>query len=259
MSDSINKVRDILAKHHTSKQLQTPEETEGPAAGSNTVFYGEQKENGDIRLEFDVVPSPDNDINKEVSTVLENVAKGTIIATAPAASKPTALAQLSSSGEAGQAQKHAKKAKRHGIHDNVVVDVSNYDTWQTPAILVELSRGQEATIMIAKPNKGVNMSKNSVHSFWIETLLRGNDAENVYKLEFDGKFYRTDAGGWTTDGHQKDAGDWPFYGWTITANEELLGLGAFLLEGALLTCPTETLRYNEYEDNAYRFVIKVIE
>ena len=113
--------------------------------------------------------------------------------------------------------------------------------------------------MISKPNKGVNMSDESVHSFWMETLLRGNEAENVYKLTYDGKFFKTDNGGWTTDGNAEGSGDWPFYGWTVTANDELAGLGAFLLEGALLTCPSEKLRYNEYEDKAYRFVVKVIE
>ena len=78
-------------------------------------------------------------------------------------------------------------------------------------------------------------------------------------MTYEGKFYKSLTEGWTRDGCSKCAGDWPYYGWTITANEEFEGLGAFMLEGALLTCPSESLRYNEYEDKAYRVVVKVID
>lgn len=63
---------------------------------------------------------------------------------------------------------------------------------------------------------------------------------------------------WLSDKYAENTGDWPYYGWTITANDEHIGLGAFLIEGALLSCPSETLRYNEYEDKAYRIVVKVV-
>lgn len=100
------------------------------------------------------------------------------------------------------------------------------------------------------------MSSESVSTFWIETLLKENNADKVFKLTFEGKFYKDKAGQWT---NHKESGDWPYYGWTITANEEHRGIGAFMLEAALLTCPSETLRYNEYEDKAFRMVVKVIE
>ena len=103
------------------------------------------------------------------------------------------------------------------------------------------------------------MSSESVSTFWIETVLNENKASDVFKLVFEGKFYKSATEGWTTDGCSKCAGDWPYYGWTITANEEFEGLGAFLLEGALLTCPSESLRFNEYDDKAYRVVVKVID
>ena len=44
-----------------------------------------------------------------------------------------------------------------GAHDNQLIDISCYDTFQTNAVMIELSRGQEATILIRKPNIGVNM------------------------------------------------------------------------------------------------------
>ena len=81
----------------------------------------------------------------------------------------------------------------------------------------------------------------------------------MYKLTYEGKFYKDGADGWTSDASAKSSGDWPYYGWTITANEENRGLGAFMLEGALLTCPSETLRYNEYDDKSYRVVVKVVD
>ena len=146
-----------------------------------------------------------------------------------------------------------------GEHDDQIIEVSCYDTLQTPAILIELSKGKEATILIKKPNKGVNMSSSSISTFWIESILSDNMSDKVFKLTYEGKFYKNGANGWTTDGMADTSGDWPYYGWTITANEEHYGLGAFMLEGALLTCPRETLRYNEYEDKAYRIVVKVVD
>ena len=152
-----------------------------------------------------------------------------------------------------------KSCNSGGQHDNKVIEISCYDTWNTPAILVELSRGSEATILVRKPNKGVNTSSESISTFWVETTLADNSANDVYRLTYEGKFYKSLTEGWTRDGCSKCAGDWPYYGWTITANEEFEGLGAFMLEGALLTCPSESLRYNEYEDKAYRVVVKVVD
>ena len=148
-----------------------------------------------------------------------------------------------------------------GRHNNLVIDATCFDLDQTPAVMIELSKGQEATIMLRKPNKGVNASSgnSSVSSFWIETVLEENNADKLYKLEYNGKFYRKGEDEWTSNREECGAGHWPYFGWTITANEEHIGLGAFLLEGALLTCPSETLRFNEYEDRAYKFVVKVIE
>ena len=146
-----------------------------------------------------------------------------------------------------------------GRHDDEIVEISCYDTWQTPANLIELSRGKEATIMIRKPNKGVNTSSDSVSTFWVETVLKDGDADKVFKLTYEGKFYKSDTEGWTNDSQAEHAGNWPYYGWTITANEEFRGLGAFMLEGVLLSCPSETLSYNKYEDRAYRVVVKVVD
>ena len=146
-----------------------------------------------------------------------------------------------------------------GRHDDEIVEISCYDTWQTPANLIELSRGKEATIMIRKPNKGVNTSSESVSTFWVETVLNDNGADKVFKLTYEGKFYKSDTEGWTNDAQAEHAGNWPYYGWTITANEEFRGLGAFMLEGVLLSCPSETLRYNRFEDRAYRVVVKVVD
>ena len=86
-----------------------------------------------------------------------------------------------------------------GRHDDEIVEISCYDTWQTPANLVELSRGKEATIMIRKPNKGVNMSSDSVSTFWVETILNEDGADKVFKLTYEGKFYKSDTEGWTND------------------------------------------------------------
>ena len=73
-----------------------------------------------------------------------------------------------------------------------MIDISCYDTWNSPAILIELSRGQEATILVRKPNKGVNMSSSeSVSTFWIETVLAENNAKDVYRLTYEGKFYKS--------------------------------------------------------------------
>ena len=97
-------------------------------------------------------------------------------------------------------------------------------------------------------------SSESASTFWIETLLKhNNENSNVFRLIFDGKFYKNSkTGEWT---NLKESSDWPYYGWTITANEEHRGIGAFLLEAALLTCPSETLRYNEYEDKVFRMIV----
>ena len=93
----------------------------------------------------------------------------------------------------------------------------------------------------------------------METVLKEHDSDKVFKLTPGGKFYRgRKKGAWVSDKYAKNTGDWPYYAWTITANDEHIGLGAFLIEGALLSCPSETLRYNEYEDKAYRFVVKVV-
>ena len=113
--------------------------------------------------------------------------------------------------------------------------------------------------MIRKPNKGVNTSSESVSTFWVETVLNDNGADKVFKLTYEGKFYKSDTEGWTNDAQAEHAGNWPYYGWTITANEEFRGLGAFMLEGVLLSCPSETLRYNRFEDRAYRVVVKVVD
>ena len=97
MGDQINKVKDILAKHTENKNKPAETKKEVQSTDSKPTFFGKQKENGDIRLEFDVESPADTDVKKEADLVLENVAKGTIIATAPA--KPTGLAQISSSSE----------------------------------------------------------------------------------------------------------------------------------------------------------------
>lgn len=115
------------------------------------------------------------------------------------------------------------------------------------------------------------MSSQTISTFWIETVLGSPDeatsdgprcaddasADKVFKLSFEGKFYKDElTGTWSSE--KKHAGAWPYYGWTVTANEEFAGLGAFMLEAALLSCPSEQLRYNEYDDKAFRFVVKVI-
>ena len=116
--------------------------------------------------------------------------------------------------------------------------------------------------MIRKPNKGVNMhTQESISTFWIESVLKENNADQVFNLTYEGKFYKgCSEGEWVNDKkkNKSSGGSWPYYGWTVTANEQYKGLGAFLIEGTLLSCPSETLRYNEYDDKAYRFVVKVV-
>lgn len=128
--------------------------------------------------------------------------------------------------------------------------------------MIELSKGSDAMIMLRKPNKGVNLTSQAVSTLWIETILHEASADKVYKLDYDGLFYKKDGPAgeelWTTDRHEDQAGDWAYYGWTITANDEHIGLGAFMLEATLMACPSEKVRYNEYDDRAYRFVVKVI-
>ena len=84
-----------------------------------------------------------------------------------------------------------KSCNSGGQHDNKVIEISCYDTWNTPAILVELSRGSEATILVRKPNKGVNTSSESISTFWVETALTDNSANDVYRLTYEGKFYKS--------------------------------------------------------------------
>ena len=60
--------------------------------------------------------------------------------------------------------------------------------------MIELSKGKEATILIKKPNKGVNMSSSeSISTFWIESILQDNMADKVFKLTYEGKFYKNGA------------------------------------------------------------------
>ena len=104
-----------------------------------------------------------------------------------------------------------------------MINVSSFDIIETPAILIELSRGEQATILVKKPNKGVNMSGEYISTFWIETLLKTTGGNPGYKLVFDGKFYKKgdfDSDDWTKDSQEVAAGDWPYYGWTITANKK---------------------------------------
>jgi len=105
------------------------------------------------------------------------------------------------------------------------------------------------------------MSGELVSTLWIETLLKATEDHQGFKLVFGGKFFKKGDRGsddWTQDPEEAKASDWPYYSWTITANDEHIGLGAFMLESALLTCPSEKLRYNEFDDKAYRFVVKVV-
>lgn len=53
--------------------------------------------------------------------------------------------------------------------------------------------------MIRKPNKGVNTSSDSVSTFWVETILKDGGADKVFKLTYEGKFYKSDTEGWTND------------------------------------------------------------
>ena len=116
--------------------------------------------------------------------------------------------------------------------------------------------------MLRKPNKGVNLSSEAVNTFWVETILREGAADKAFKLDYSGKYYKMDGPDgnelWTRDRNEDGAGDWAYFGWTVTANEEHIGLGAFLLESTLLSCPSERLRYNEFDDLAYRFVVRVV-
>ena len=142
-----------------------------------------------------------------------------------------------------------------------MINVSPFDMIETPAVLIELSRGNQATILVKKPNKGVNVSNDQISTLWIETLLKTTGGNQGFKLVFVGKFYKKgdfEGDDWTNDPEEVAAGDWPYYGWTITANEEQIGLGAFMLESTLLSCPSEKLRYNEFDDKTYRFVVIVV-